>query len=158
MPKTPEQRERWNARRRELFATDPLYRERIREQGRIQAAKYRARNPQGYSATKARTVRKNKGDGLPRIYFVQAASGPIKIGFTTKTPESRLSELQVGSFEELTLMGAMPGSQRQELEIHRRFEHLRIRGEWFRASPELSLFITTALSEGTCRSATSPRS
>lgn len=73
-------------------------------------------------------------------YFIQGEDGgPIKIGFTTNHPKERLSELQVGSPVRLCFVGFMKG--RRELELHRRFAHLRLHGEWFDNDLELCEFI-----------------
>ncbi len=104
----------------------------------------------------ARTI----GDGLPNrnyhigerksrltsIYFVQEGSkGPIKIGVSAEVA-CRFSSIQVGNPRRLRLLGTAPCYGKQlEIEIHRKFSHLRIRGEWFRPAPELLDFITKCL-------------
>lgn len=70
------------------------------------------------------------------VYFIQATSGPIKIGIALD-PRARLAGLQISHFEELALLAAVPGGINLETQLHRRFAHLRIRGEWFRDGPEL---------------------
>ena len=42
------------------------------------------------------------------------------------------------------LLGLMLGEEVLERELHARFGHLRLRGEWFRGAPELLDFITEA--------------
>lgn len=54
-----------------------------------------------------------------------------------------MQELQVGNHEILTLLAAYPSTMEDEYKIHLRFEHLLIRGEWFRPEPELLQFILT---------------
>jgi hypothetical protein len=88
------------------------------------------------------------------VYFVQAESGPIKIGVSVKTLD-RLSALQGGSHERLRLMAYIDGGTRElETALHRRFRAHRISGEWFSPAPELLDFIRahariTARPEGT---------
>jgi Meiotically Up-regulated Gene 113 (MUG113) protein len=75
------------------------------------------------------------------VYFIQAESGPIKIGFTTDV-RMRLAALQTATAEELTLVGIMPGDEKDEAALHARFASSRIRGEWFRPDEEIRAFIS----------------
>lgn len=76
------------------------------------------------------------------IYFMRSGeNGPIKIGFTGNTPMARLSALQTGNPEPLNLIAAIPGVREDETRLHERFAALRIKGEWFRADPELIGFV-----------------
>jgi hypothetical protein len=76
------------------------------------------------------------------VYFIQSGKvGPIKIGRTEGNVGSRLANLQTGSPEPLTLLAVVPGGPAVERSIHERFAKLRLRGEWFRREPDLSLFI-----------------
>ena len=72
------------------------------------------------------------------IYFIQAESGPIKIGRALK-PKVRLGELQTANHEDLKLIATVPGDAWAEAEYHRQFGEWRLRGEWFEpASPILA--------------------
>lgn len=73
------------------------------------------------------------------VYFIQADEA-IKIGYSI-SPEMRLGELQVGSHQTLEIIGLMEGTVKTEHEIHEKFDHLRIRGEWFQGTTELLEFI-----------------
>lgn len=64
------------------------------------------------------------------IYFVQAATGHIKIGYATNI-KKRLAELQVSQPAELTLLGVREGGRAVEAEMHRRFSEHHAKGEWF---------------------------
>lgn len=77
------------------------------------------------------------------VYFAQGDDGgPIKIGVTTNDPRQRIDNLQTGyPFGRLRLVGLIRGSDRTEGEIHRRFRHLRMRGEWFAPAPDLCSFV-----------------
>jgi len=75
------------------------------------------------------------------VYFIQAESGPIKIGFTTDV-RGRMAALQTATAEELTLVGIMPGDEQEEAALHARFGSSRIRGEWFRPDEEIRAFIS----------------
>lgn len=70
------------------------------------------------------------------VYFIQAASGPIKIG-KSGLVANRLSELQTASWEELSLIGWDVDKGGAEGALHRRFAAARIRGEWFHPIAEL---------------------
>ena len=70
------------------------------------------------------------------VYFVQASSGPIKIGWT-KDIRERLKMLQANNFDTLTCIGAAEGSTVDEAQFHRRFGKHLIRGEWFQPAPEI---------------------
>jgi hypothetical protein len=68
------------------------------------------------------------------VYVIQAAeSGRIKIG-VARDPYRRLAELQVGSPEQLELIGVAPGGRKRELELHAELRHDRLHGEWFELS------------------------
>ncbi|AAK94354.1 replication initiation protein [Myxococcus phage Mx8] len=75
------------------------------------------------------------------VYFVRAESGgPVKIG-TAANVEHRLASLQTGAPERLCVLGVMESRARLESELHKRFDALRLHGEWFRPEPELLSFI-----------------
>ena len=87
-------------------------------------------------------LREDAGDlqASPKRGFVYLISrgDAAKIGFSEKHPRlSRLPELQVASPEELSLVGLVYGSTRDERELHRRFQAHHVRGEWFRLSEEI---------------------
>jgi hypothetical protein len=71
------------------------------------------------------------------IYFIlNARAEAIKIG-TAVDVSGRLKTLQTGSAEPLELLCSVPGDKDAELRLHRRFAADRLRGEWFRVTPEL---------------------
>lgn len=74
-------------------------------------------------------------DGL-RVYFIQAATGQIKIGIAAN-PAARLRDLQVGSPVALSLLCECEGGRPQEREYHRRFAAHRLHGEWFAPHQEI---------------------
>lgn len=75
-----------------------------------------------------------------KVYFIQAANGAIKIGFTLDVAR-RLATLQNGSPERLKLLATMPGGEPEELALHERFAEFRQRGEWFAPARALVAFI-----------------
>src|SRR5438045_1216226 len=75
------------------------------------------------------------------IYFVQPQGRPfVKIGYA-RCVGARLQDLQVSHPEELILLGVIAGSRAKESELQARFAHLWVRGEWFRYTREVRLFI-----------------
>ena len=76
------------------------------------------------------------------VYFIQAGDGgPIKIGSATDV-EQRMSDLQVGSAQELRLLAKVPGGYRREGELHDFLSKHHIRGEWFQ--PHEEVFVVMA--------------
>lgn len=76
------------------------------------------------------------------VYFIRnTETGMIKIGHAIN-PDERMRGFQTGSSAALELIGTMFGGQKKERELHKRFKHLRARGEWFHAHDSLSSFIT----------------
>lgn len=74
------------------------------------------------------------------VYFFR--SGPfIKIGTTTKL-KHRLQNVQTSHPTPIALVGSTPGDKRLERELHRRFAHLRVNGEWFREVDDLAVYVT----------------
>lgn len=71
------------------------------------------------------------------VYFIQRGEdGPIKIGVSVDVA-GRLRTLRAASQEPLVLLGTLPGGAGLEQALHDRFRDQRVRGEWFRPSPEL---------------------
>ena len=68
------------------------------------------------------------------VYFIRSGdNGPIKIGYSSNGPQARMGELQVGSPEELKIVGWVPGPKPLEKKIHTFLDGWKIRGEWFEA-------------------------
>lgn len=78
------------------------------------------------------------------IYFIQEQSNeaPIKIGTAeTHALKNRISSLQGGNPRKLAIIGFCEGGRAVEQELHKKFNRLRIRGEWFRCNERLLNFI-----------------
>ncbi len=72
-----------------------------------------------------------------RVYFAHNQEvGAVKIG-SSGDVNARLDALQIASPHELILMGTLPGGRREEKRLHQLFDAMHMRGEWFRATPEL---------------------
>lgn len=70
------------------------------------------------------------------VYYVQRASDSlIKIGFSS-VPRDRLVTLR-REHGPLELLATHKGGRDAERIQHRRFDHLRVTGEWFRPEPDL---------------------
>lgn len=73
------------------------------------------------------------------VYFLEA-DNLIKIGVTGNV-KSRVSSLQTGCPSEVKLIKTVRGGPATEKRIHARFNHLRVRGEWFEKTEELISYI-----------------
>ncbi len=69
------------------------------------------------------------------VYFVTCRdANAVKIG-SSLDPYSRLTEIQWGCPLVLALEAVQDGGFEEEFQFHRRFEDVRIRGEWFTITP-----------------------
>ena len=76
------------------------------------------------------------------IYFIQGeTTRRIKIGFTARFIHSRISALQIGSPDKLIFLGARPGDEQMEYELHNKFRNYYSHGEWFYESDPLNQYI-----------------
>lgn len=88
-----------------------------------------------------------------RVYFMRNGKY-IKIGFTSTSPETRLDAIRKAGgilmpkgldFTATELIGHIPGDLRLEKILHKKFASIRVAGEWFKATPELTDFIEKEL-------------
>jgi hypothetical protein len=70
------------------------------------------------------------------VYFIQFGDR-IKIGFTTDLP-TRMRTLPHDK-----ILALIPGAMSDERKLHRKFDDIRITGEWFAADARLFDFIET---------------
>lgn len=87
-------------------------------------------------------VRKSAGMGM--VYFVtcmQSVNYPIKIGWSSRTMTVRLEAMQGGNPNMLTTLATTPGTVNDERMLHGYFNHLHIRGEWYRRGDDLLEYI-----------------
>lgn len=77
------------------------------------------------------------------VYFLRCQDF-IKIG-TATCARSRHRAVQTVSPFEVELLCAIPGNADLERSLHRRFWHLRERGEWFRPDASLEAYIARSL-------------
>lgn len=72
--------------------------------------------------------------------FHDTARGLVKIGWTSDDVERRRLALEKAGGCDLVLLHTQPGTMLDERAIHASAEHLRVKGEWFVASPETMFF------------------
>lgn len=82
------------------------------------------------------------------VYFVQADTGQIKIGYST-SPKARIRTLQTASPARLTILCIWEeGLREDEQDLHDFFKFARIGGEWFRPHRAITDFIVDVLRGG----------
>jgi predicted GIY-YIG superfamily endonuclease len=74
------------------------------------------------------------------VYIAQAASGLVKIGFTSDL-HRRLTELRADAGCAVEYLITAPGNKRLEMLLHSQFADARERGEWFRCEGNLAHII-----------------
>lgn len=89
-------------------------------------------------------------DGIdgPLVYFIQSVNGgPVKIGFVTRASllPNRVASLQTGQAYPLEVLKTIPGGSNIENQMHARFGHWRLTGEWFLPSKDLETFCGRSL-------------
>lgn len=78
-----------------------------------------------------KTVNPNRvGNKKNVVYFIQIKNGPIKIGLTGNV-KNRLKSLSCSLPYDLELLHVMPGDEKLEKKLHKKFCKYHIRGEWF---------------------------
>lgn len=65
------------------------------------------------------------------VYVIGPESGPVKIGYTSKSVQVRLSTLQIGSPVTLFVIATIEGPLELEKYLHRLCVDYRLHGEWF---------------------------
>lgn len=76
------------------------------------------------------------------VYFIrEGVAGPIKIGYTGKSAQSRRDTLQTGNPRQLAVLVEVPAIQAVEQEFHERFATFRMSGEWFAPNAELGTLV-----------------
>lgn len=70
------------------------------------------------------------------VYFIEDEHCRVKIGWAVN-PTKRLSGLQAANADLLRIIRVVEGGELTEWVLKRHFKKLRVRGEWFRYSPEM---------------------
>ena len=89
----------------------------------------RKRDSRGRRRDRARVGKVQPRTG--HVYFARRDDGLVKIGFTTRDPQDRVSQIDAGLPETVSLIGAFPGTEADEKTLHGRFAADRVGGEWF---------------------------
>ncbi len=72
-----------------------------------------------------------------RLYIMRATpSGNLKIGITRHV-DKRLQHIRSANYEAIELIKSVPATPQRERAVHAAFAGHRIRGEWFRPTPEI---------------------
>ena len=85
-------------------------------------------------------MREDRADIRPRsgTYFIaEPDTGLVKIGRAYDVAQ-RLGSLQVGNPRPLMILLVV---EDRESDVHQKFNHLRVRGEWFRRDAEMDAYI-----------------
>ena len=91
-----------------------------------------------YDATKIFYRRDLESQFKPNDIYFAVSGNYVKIGQTTEI-KKRIQTLSVSCPEGIKLIGVIQyGDEKQ---THRDLNHLRIKGEWFKYSPEISKYI-----------------
>jgi hypothetical protein len=77
------------------------------------------------------------------VYFIlDVQSNAVKIGYTTlKGLKRRLDNLQIGTPNNLKILGAVWGDRKIERKLHEKFVDFHIRGEWFNYTSEIDEYL-----------------
>jgi hypothetical protein len=76
------------------------------------------------------------------IYFLLSEKmGAVKIGFTRGKIEGRLREWRTWHPYDFDMLKLLEGTMIEERKLHKRFSKDKIRGEWFKYSPEIKAYI-----------------
>jgi T5orf172 domain len=75
------------------------------------------------------------------VYAISDGNGLIKIGRSSNIAK-RLAYLQTAHGRELRLLAVLSTVEDDEGKIQAQWAHIRVRGEWFRETPELSSYIS----------------
>jgi hypothetical protein len=82
-----------------------------------------------------------EADGSSEVYFLQESGmGAIKIGITRDLAR-RVQEIGANTPHEITVLGSVHADLRLEKYLKLKFEHARIRGEWFHPIEELCVYV-----------------
>lgn len=73
---------------------------------------------------------------LSFIYFIQAASGPVKVGITDNFSR-RLRQIQDNIWEDVAVLAVFYGDRALESRLHRIFHRHKLRGEWYDPHPNI---------------------
>lgn len=77
------------------------------------------------------------------VYFLESVGlGRVKIGMSAEKPSSRISTIRSSCPTDLKCVAVVPGGRALERELHKKYAHLRLRGEWFRITTDMRDLLT----------------
>lgn len=79
------------------------------------------------------------------VYFLYNGES-VKIGHS-KNPKKRVKQLQTGSSSRILLLGSIEGGKELEKELHKKFNYIRIKNEWFLPHEDLVEYINENIIE-----------
>lgn len=77
------------------------------------------------------------------VYFIQMGDGPIKIG-KSDDPDRRLLDFKTASPHKCHVLKRIKAHFSLEAQLHKKFAHIRLEGEWFKPEQELLDYIESA--------------
>jgi hypothetical protein len=116
----------------EFWRLDFMYRRELYRLQQVQTIQGRARLPQQASLFDRAQL---DGEGV----YIHSDGTAAKFGRTAVSERNRRRSHQTGNPRDLVLLAWLPGAS--EDRMLERFDHLHIRGEWYRLDPELLEFI-----------------
>ena len=126
----------------ELLASFPEMDERVLR-GRVKNLGYRAadgRRRMSFSAAQIERIKKQLAQSSVGCVYFLLSGKAVKIGYSEQFAY-RLAELQTGNPVMLEVYKTIAAEKRVERELHAKFRHLRIQGEWFRWCKEIRVAI-----------------
>lgn len=96
------------------------------------------RQPAAASRSHRFRTPRNRENGI--VYYIACTeTNRVKIGFTAGDPMDRLRALRTGAPTHIRLMAMHWGTQKEERKLHKKFDHLRLHGEWFAMAEDLAM-------------------
>jgi len=83
------------------------------------------------------------------IYIVISKNGLFKIGYTSSQLKSRIAHIKSGSPCEIELLLYFDGDKKIEKQLHGKYSHLCVKGEWFALQKNDLLSIIDDYMDGT---------
>lgn len=120
--------------------------EREREANRIAAEDYYTAHIRRLTRQSNQRIASDLDGRFTYVYFVEDEQGRIKIGQATN-PETRIKALRLAQAGPLKVLAVSFGHMGLESRLHRQFQHLRLKNEWYSSGDDLRLFVS-AVSAG----------
>lgn len=136
----------WAIRHGQRFISTRLPKENKSE---AEAILQKYRNDAGWTAPApihSIPLRRFSPETIHTIYFISCKMPdfPIKLGYANDLA-TRLSSIQTALPFKVIVLADMPGTKDDERDLKIYFRQSRIRGEWFRRSPEIMEYIARIL-------------